>query len=697
MIYVVDSSYNRIAILKDIISCERYEELNGANLISFTLLYTTKTKTYLSEDALFEYDGNYFETVSINTTQREDGLITVGIEAEHITYRLNDMTYDLDYFAEIGTPTEILTALLDGTDFTAGTIEFTEETGFSILEKSSRRMILFQFAEALGAELAFNETSIDLLTHRGSTDLKLFTWGKNIKILSQKISKKEFDESGNPLITYECTPLITPGLDINIGDDIKVVQSEMNFDFTLRVMKYSYNPYDKMQSEFELANMTTTLSDQFYRFEVSSLTKNKIYNGCRISADEGFVVETNDGTAKVMMNATEGISVYGLVEGTLERNFFVDTDGRLKIKNIDITGSISWGASSSPVKVQYSIDGSTLWHDAFTSGDLFARYSYDGGTTYTGAVRIVGTDGTDGTSTYTYIRYSEQSDGTGFVSSPTSATKYIGIAVTTSETAPVLKTAYTWSKYQGEDADVPGYIKETYIDMRSVSSPYIIGTSIQGSDYVHYPSGQGWALYVGDTTTTNNFMTSDAVTPQDWFNVNDAIDIGTTRWGSELATGRTITNKIHNGDGTHTFVFDGNPVTLTQGTNYMHKSVSEKLFTIYSKSFDNPEIPLDDTYIIGGIGYTNLEGTTGGNFLSLYTDNGASLLINSDLDILIRAHQIGGRISIGASSDIIINPMGGILNLYHPLFLVNAGYGHETYAIVEGVSIGSTTTLIRLA
>ena len=570
MIYVIDSSYNRIAILKDIISCERYEELNGANLISFTLLYTTKTKTYLSEDALFEYDGNYFETVSINTTQREDGLITVSIEAEHITYRLNSTTYDLDYFAEIGTPTEILTALLDGTDFTAGTIEFTEETGFSILEKSSRRMILFQFAEALGAELAFDGTSIDLLTHRGSTDLKLFTWGKNIKILSQKISKKEFDESGNPLVTYECTPLITPGLNINIGDDIKVVQSEMNFDFTLRVMKYSYNPYDKMQSEFELANMTTTLSDQFYRFEVNSLTKNKVYNGCRISADEGFVVETNDGTAKVMMNATEGISVYGLVEGTLERNFYVDTNGRIIAKNIDI----------------------------------------------------------EDTGTF---------------------------------------------------------------------SGYIVGASIQGSDYVHYPSGQGWALYVGDTTTTNNFMTSDVVTSPDWFNINDVIDIGTTRWGSELATSRVITGKTDNGDGTHTFVFNGSAVALTQGFNFMHKRVSEKLFTIYSQPFANPETPLDDTYIIGGIGYTNLEGTTGGNFLSLYTDNGASLLINSDLDILIRAHQIGGRISIGASSDIIINPMGGTLELYHPIFNVNVGGWYETYTIVNGVSIGSPTTLIRIA
>ena len=59
--------------------------------------------------------------------------------------------------------------------------------------------------------------------------------------------------------------------------------------------------------------------------------------------------------------------------------------------------------------------------------------------------------GDNGASSYTHIRYSENADGTDFVASPTAATLYVGIAVTTSSTAPTAKGSYTWSKYVGDD------------------------------------------------------------------------------------------------------------------------------------------------------------------------------------------------------------------------------------------------------
>ena len=65
-----------------------------------------------------------------------------------------------------------------------------------------------------------------------------------------------------------------------------------------------------------------------------------------------------------------------------------------------------------------------------------------------------GPKGDDGTSYYTYIRYSANSNGSGMVVSPTSSTKYIGLYTGTSSTVPVY-TAFTWSKYMGEDGD-PG-------------------------------------------------------------------------------------------------------------------------------------------------------------------------------------------------------------------------------------------------
>ena len=59
--------------------------------------------------------------------------------------------------------------------------------------------------------------------------------------------------------------------------------------------------------------------------------------------------------------------------------------------------------------------------------------------------------GDNGAATYTHVRYSANSDGTDFVTTPTSATKYVGIAITNSSTAPTGKTSYTWSKYVGDN------------------------------------------------------------------------------------------------------------------------------------------------------------------------------------------------------------------------------------------------------
>src|SRR5699024_1547090 len=64
---------------------------------------------------------------------------------------------------------------------------------------------------------------------------------------------------------------------------------------------------------------------------------------------------------------------------------------------------------------------------------------------------IRGPAGANGQSQYVHMRYSANSNGSGFVPSPNSNTKYIGIAVTTSSTAPTGASSYTWSKFIGEN------------------------------------------------------------------------------------------------------------------------------------------------------------------------------------------------------------------------------------------------------
>ncbi len=60
--------------------------------------------------------------------------------------------------------------------------------------------------------------------------------------------------------------------------------------------------------------------------------------------------------------------------------------------------------------------------------------------------------GTSGQSYYTYVRYSENSDGSNMTSTPSDSTMYIGVYSGTSSSVPAY-TSFTWSKYMGDDGD----------------------------------------------------------------------------------------------------------------------------------------------------------------------------------------------------------------------------------------------------
>lgn len=77
----------------------------------------------------------------------------------------------------------------------------------------------------------------------------------------------------------------------------------------------------------------------------------------------------------------------------------------------------------------YPSVSSNGWHKTYSSSDYFASYSYDGGKTWGSAIKVRGEDGAD-----------------------------------------------------GSDANVPGYIKSTYIDFNQVSSPQIKGNFILGGE-----------------------------------------------------------------------------------------------------------------------------------------------------------------------------------------------------------------------
>jgi phage minor structural protein len=122
---------------------------------------------------------------------------------------------------------------------------------------------------------------------------------------------------------------------------------------------------------------------------------------------------------------------------------------------------------------QYSADGATGWHDTFNPAtDKYMRQKVGDDGTWSDPMRVVGedgqdgytpvkgtdyfdgVDGLDGTSSYLWVRYSQNANGNPMVTDPTGA-KYIGIATTTTASAPTDYTDYSWSLIKGSDG-IPG-------------------------------------------------------------------------------------------------------------------------------------------------------------------------------------------------------------------------------------------------
>jgi phage minor structural protein len=145
-----------------------------------------------------------------------------------------------------------------------------------------------------------------------------------------------------------------------------------------------------------------------------------------------------------------------------------------------------------------------------------------GTTGATGPQGIQGPTGTAGTSQYVHIRYSANADGSAFTTTPQANTAYIGLANTTSATAPTLNTGYTWSLYKGPQgntgiqgptgtAGVTTYTWVKYAD------------DVYGGNMTDTPSGKRYVGFAFNKTTATE--TTNAGDYQ-WSPLYDNVQVG---------------------------------------------------------------------------------------------------------------------------------------------------------------------------
>lgn len=347
---VLNSLFSELGVINDVLTSEMHEEINGAKELSFTTILTPMVANLINDTNIVEHDGDYYDIAAYRKSQYGKDL-RLDVECEHVSYRLNNEEYNVDYFTEIGTPSEILAKILNGTGFTVGIVQFSDAVTYSAQEAKSRRGLLMEFAVYIGAEIDFNGFSISLLNQRGSSTPKDLTTDRNITVISKNVNKREKDSSGNPIISYECE-LIRP-MELNLGDVVTLEYDRLDIDISLRIVSITKNPYNRHEISFQVGNKIPGIQDDMYRIQTTTVIKNKVYNGTRIGPDDGFVATRSDNFARVIMNATEGIKIQkGDGSGNVWTDvIFLDTEGNGNftgklISSSFVGGSINIGSDN---------------------------------------------------------------------------------------------------------------------------------------------------------------------------------------------------------------------------------------------------------------------------------------------------------------------------------------------------------------
>ena len=153
--------------------------------------------------------------------------------------------------------------------------------------------------------------------------------------------------------------------------------------------------------------------------------------------------------------------------------------------------------------------------------------------------------GADSTQYYVFIRYSANSNGSGYVTTPTSSTKYIGVYMGTSSSPPAYNNSgWTWSKYVGESATQYYAFVKYATDANGTNMQ---DTPASGYDYVGTYTGTkanptasdfNWSKYTGEpgTPATQYYAFIKYATSSAGANMTDTPTSNTTYVGTYSGT-----------------------------------------------------------------------------------------------------------------------------------------------------------------
>ena len=263
------------------------------------------------------------------------------VSCEHISYQLADVIQEAAHFS--GTPAAVLSEILSGTGFSAGSVTVTGDWSITINNDTNKRDALQQWATACGAEISYYRDSINFLAHVGSSTPVVLSDAENVKSLAVTLDIRSATQSYG----VELSRLQT----LELGDAVSISYTSLDIDTTTRVITLDYDPFHPWAISMVTGDYVPDFTGAVTAALEARLKEGEPYYGVTISRADGIKIERSDGASEALFNS-DVFAMRALIDGTMKDRIYFD-----------------------PVRGDYVFDGA-LGADAVFTESLYAELGY---------------------------------------------------------------------------------------------------------------------------------------------------------------------------------------------------------------------------------------------------------------------------------------------------------------------------------
>lgn len=265
MLTIQDNKGTILAYLNNLQDGNIHQIINGEYVLNFTAIVEEfKTEYLYNRENLIVYNNDYFRVLTIEELHNEASMLTIGIEAEHISYDLLEQ-YKKEFSYQDKAAIHVMNAVLQDTDFIFLGTDVTTTESIEIETKEDEsvnvRNILFNIAHIWHGELEYFRKEIRLLKELGKNRQVDFRFGKNINSIKRLINLQ--DKS----VSYDVE--VVQGSELQelgyfeLGDTIRVIDDALNIDHEVRIVEIEKDIITGINSNVVLGQPISGISLDF--------------------------------------------------------------------------------------------------------------------------------------------------------------------------------------------------------------------------------------------------------------------------------------------------------------------------------------------------------------------------------------------------------------------------------------------------